>query len=194
MSGLPAASLADRVLDAANVCCERWGYDRATIDDISAEAGVSRATLYRLFPGGREVLLDAMRERNVRRFLDELDAHLADADTLEDLVIGIVSHATLQLRNDAHLQFMLASEPGAVARDLGVESLPRIVSTATLVFGPRFAPFLSDDGAADLAEWVSRLVVSYFLAPSPSTDLADPDQAAAFVRRFVLPAFAIPAT
>ena len=45
-----------RVLDAAKLCCERWGLAKVTIDDIATEAGVSRATLYRLFPGGKDVL------------------------------------------------------------------------------------------------------------------------------------------
>ncbi len=185
-------SLTDRVLDAARVCCDRWGISRVTADDIATEAHISRATLYRLFPGGREVLFEALRERDIRRFLDELDAHLAAVDTLEELIVGIVTHATQQLRGDVHLQLMLASEPGEVARSLGVESMPKIVSAATTVLGPRFAPFLADDAAAELAEWVSRLVVSYFLAPSPSTDLGDVEQATVFVRRFVLPGFSVP--
>lgn len=191
-SGQSASSLVDRVLDAARICCERWGIAKVTVDDIAAEAGISRATLYRLFPGGRDVLFESMREQNIRNFLAELDAHLADADSLEGLLVGIVSHATQQLRGDSHLQLMLASEPGEVARALSVESMPKIVSTATLVLGPRVASFLDEDAAAELAEWVSRLVVSYFLAPSPTTDLADPAQATAFVRRFVLPAFSVP--
>ena len=52
----PAVSSEDRVLDAAKRCCERWGMAKVTVDDIAAEAGISRATLYRLFPGAKEVL------------------------------------------------------------------------------------------------------------------------------------------
>ena len=37
-----------RVLDAAKSCCERWGLAKVTIEDIANEAGVSRATLYRI--------------------------------------------------------------------------------------------------------------------------------------------------
>ena len=87
---------------------------------------------------------------------------------------------------------MMASEPGEVALTLGVESLPNIVLLATTVLGPRLTRFLAPTAAAELAEWVSRVVVSYFLAPSPLVDLSDPVQAAAFTRRFVLPAFLVP--
>src|SRR5436305_275026 len=87
----------ERILDAARVCCERWGINKVTVDDIATEAKISRATLYRLFPGGRDVLFEKLRERDIRDFLIELDANLAGATTYEDLVVGIVSHATRQL-------------------------------------------------------------------------------------------------
>ena len=60
------ASAEDRVLDAATRCCDRWGMAKVTVDDIAAEAGISRATLYRLFPGGKEVLYEALRRRASR--------------------------------------------------------------------------------------------------------------------------------
>ena len=85
--------LNDRILDAARACCDRWGIQKVTVDDIAAEAGVSRATLYRVFPGGREVLFEALREREIRSFLAELDVRVAEASTLEDLVVGIIIHA-----------------------------------------------------------------------------------------------------
>ena len=181
--------LAERILDAARVCCDRWGIQKVTIDDIVAECGVSRATLYRLFPGGRDVLFEALREREIRSFLAQLDVRLADTETLEELVGGIIVHALGQLRSDSQLQLMMASEPGEVARTLGVESMPNIVRLATTVLGPRLTRFLAPKAAAELAEWVSRVVVSYFLAPSTLVDLTDPAQATAFARRFVLPAF-----
>jgi hypothetical protein len=43
--------------------------------------------------------------------------------------------------------------------------------------------------SAELAELLSRLVVTYFLVPSRFVDLGDPESASSFVRSFVLPAF-----
>lgn len=182
----------DRILDAARSCCIRWGIQKVTIDDIAAEAGVSRATIYRSFPGGRDVLFGAMREQRIRRFLSELDLHLADAEDLDTLVAAVISHAIGQLRGDTQLHLMMASSPGEVARSLGVESMPRIIELTTAVLGPRLLRFIDGDRAAELAEWVSRVVVSYFLAPSNLVDLGDPVAALAFARRFVTPAFSVP--
>lgn len=182
----------ERVLDAARACCVRWGIAKVTIDDIASEAGMSRATLYRLFPGGREVLFEAMREQGISSFLAELDAQLADAEDLDHLVAAVISHAIVQLRADTQLQLLMASQPGEVARSLGVESMPRIIRLTTAFLGPRFLRFLDAERAGELAEWVSRVVVSYFLAPSTRLDLADPACALGFVRRFVTPAFVFP--
>jgi AcrR family transcriptional regulator len=182
-------SVEDRVLDAARICCDRWGITKVTVDDIATEAKISRATLYRLFPGGRDVLFEKLRERDIRDFLVELDARLADVTSYEALVVGIVSHATRQLREDAHLQLMLASSPGEVARELGVDGMPNIVRLAAALIGPRVEPYIGTDNAVELSEWLARIVLSYFLAPSELVDLADPVQTTAFVRRFVLPAF-----
>ena len=48
---------------------------------------------------------------------------------------------------------------------------------------PWFAPYIGEAGAAELAEWLSRVVISYFLAPSAYHDLADEASAADFVHR-----------
>ena len=69
----PTSRAEGRVLDAAKRCCERWGIAKVTIDDIAAEAGVSRATLYRLFPGGKDVLFEALRVRELEEFFTELE-------------------------------------------------------------------------------------------------------------------------
>jgi AcrR family transcriptional regulator len=179
----------DRVLDAAKRCCERWGVAKVTVDDIAAEARISRATLYRLFPGGRDVLYEALRVRETEEFMATLTEHVAGATTFEEVVVRGVVGATRMLQTDEHLKLMLASEPGEVASDLTVAGLPRIFRVATIFLTPFFAPYIGRDQSARLAEWLARVVISYFLAPSRYVDLADEASATDFVRSFVLPAF-----
>jgi AcrR family transcriptional regulator len=180
----------DRVLDAAKRCCERWGVQKVTIDDIVAESGVSRATIYRLFPGGRDVLYEALRLRETEEFFSGLQDEIRGATTFEQVVVRGVVAATRALRADEAFKLMLASEPGTVAARLTVEGLPRILRVGTAHLSPWFAPYIGKDQSARLAEWLSRVVISYFLAPSRFVDLADETSATAFVRAFVLPAFA----
>ena len=102
-----------RVLDAAKSCCERWGIAKVTIDDIAAEAGVSRATLYRMFPGGKDVLFDALRVRELEDFFTRLTASLDGADRPRG---PAGAHASCSPRTSCAptttSRSMLASEPG----------------------------------------------------------------------------------
>ena len=87
-----------RVLDAARRCCERWGLSKVNVDDIAAEAGISRATLYRLFPGGRDVLFEAMRVTEVNDFFARLRDHLDGVDDVEDVLVRTVVFALADMR------------------------------------------------------------------------------------------------
>lgn len=174
--------LAARVLDAVKVCCERYGVAKVTVDDVVVESGVSRATIYRLFPGGRDVLFDALRVREITEFFDVLTAETDGVDSFEELVERLVVVATNQLRADEHLTIMLAAEPGETLTQLTVDGLPRIIRVATTYLRPLLAPYLDPDHAEPLIELLVRNVLSYFLAPSEHVDLGDPDSARAFLR------------
>ena len=179
----------EAVLDAAKSCCDRWGMAKVTIDDIAGEAGVSRATIYRMFPGGKDVLFDALRVRETEEFLVALRDGVADATTLDELLVRTVVHATRELRADEHFAVMLASEPGEIAADLTVQGVPRIVRLASVFLCPLVEAYLPRHEAVRLVELLSRLVISYFLAPSIHVDLGDPDSARRFLRTYILPAF-----
>ena len=97
--------------------------------------------------------------------------------------------ATHELRDDQHLALMLASAPGDTLGQLTVEGLPRIMRVATIFLVPLVDPYLPRRESARLVELLSRLVISYFLAPSDHVDLGDPESARPFINAFVLPAF-----
>ncbi len=178
-----------RVLDAAKLCTAKWGIAKVTIDDIAGEAGVSRATLYRMFPGGKDVMFDALRVRELEDFFTRVGTHVDGHDDLESLLIRIVGVATRELRDDQHLSLMLASEPGDTLSQLTVEGLPRIMRVATVFLVPMVDHYLPRRESIRLVELLARLVISYFLAPSEHVDFADADSAREFLRIFVLPAF-----
>ena len=173
------------VLDAVKRCCERWGIEKVTVDDIARESGVSRATMYRIFPGGRDVIFEAHRVYELDRFFTVLLRQIEGATSLEDLLVRTVTCATRELRGDDHLALMLASEPGAVLGELTVEGLPRIVRVATAYLIPFADEFLPRPQSRVLIDIVARLVISYFLAPSPVVDFGDEQSARQFLRPFL---------
>lgn len=179
-----------RVLDAVKTCCERWGVEKTTVDDIARESGVSRASLYRMFPGGRDVLFEAHRVDELDSFfsalIDEVDEYQAsESPTLHGLIARTVSVAMRALREDEHLAVMLSSEPGEVISNMTVEGLPRTIRVATAYLTPLVDAYLPRREARGLIELTVRLVISYFLAPSDQIDLADERQAHAFIAPFV---------
>lgn len=170
-----------RALDAAKRCCERWGVARVTVDDIATEAGMSRATLYRLFPGGKDVLFESLRVRELTEFLDELSAHVTGIEELDVLLVRAVGFATRELRDDRHLALMMAAEPGEVLADLTVDGLPRILRLTAEHLLPFVEPHLGRDEAVIVLEAITRLVISCFFGPSDLVDFGDEASARAFL-------------
>jgi AcrR family transcriptional regulator len=181
----PAATVEDRVLLAVRECCERYGSAKVTIDDIAAAARVSRATIYRMFPGGKDVLFEALRVRELEEFFADLERAVEGASSLHELLVRTVVTATRRLRDDEHLALMLAAEPGEVLSQLTSAGVPRIVRFATTFLVPLLDPFLDRAEARTVIDVLSRLTISYFLAPSDAVDLGRYESAAAFLAPFI---------
>ena len=179
-SSSPVASAGDLVLDALHACIERWGIDKVTIDDVASESKVSRASIYRLFPGGKEVMFDALRVRNLNEFFEGLRASLHDVDSILDLVVQASVYSTTALRADEQLVKMLAADDTAALRGLTVDGLPRIINVASAYLLPYVSKFLPSEEGLRFVDLLARLVISHFLAPSSLVDLADPSSAREF--------------
>ncbi len=169
------------VLDAALTCSHQLGFSKVTIDDICRESGVSRATIYRLFPGGRDVLFEALRVRELHQFFDHVLAEIAAETTVESIVVGSVVTATSLLQADEHLAMMLSSEPGEALGQLTAAGLPRIIRMATEALAPHLEPLIGRDAAHRLIDLVVRLTVSHFLSPVDAVDLNDAESAQQFL-------------
>jgi AcrR family transcriptional regulator len=78
--GMAPGSPAERIVAATLRCISRWGVGKTSLDDVAREAGVSRATVYRLFPGGRDGLFEAVARHEIARFFAAVGTRLAAAD------------------------------------------------------------------------------------------------------------------
>ena len=178
----------ERVLDAALRCIARWGVAKTTLDDVAREAGISRATVYRLFPGGKDGLMDAVAGTEVRRFFAAVAARMAEADTLEDTLVAGMAEAGRRIYGNPALQFLMAHEPEAVLPRLAFAKLDEVLAAAARVAAPHLERWLDRDTALRAGEWAARLVLSYACTPGEShVDVADEASVRSLVRAFVLP-------
>lgn len=69
------------VLDAALTVFSEAGFEAASMAAVAAEAGISKAVLYDVFPGGKNEMFEALLERGERQFMDHM---AADVDTSGD--------------------------------------------------------------------------------------------------------------
>jgi AcrR family transcriptional regulator len=181
---------AERILEATLVLVARWGVAKTTLADVAKEAGCSRATVYRAFPGGKGHLLGALADRELAAYLGSiLDAIDAADDLGEALTMALVIGARLLRDHDA-AQFLLEHEPAVLIPFLGFHEVEHLYRHTAAQAAPHLERFLPVDRAAWAAEWAARLFITYLFNPADHLDLADPDAARRLVGRYLLPAFA----
>jgi AcrR family transcriptional regulator len=180
-------SLRLRVVDAALVCLARQGVRKTTVDDVARQAGVSRATLYRNFPGGRDAVLAAVVETEVARLFSRLGAVMGAAEDVEEMLVAGLSEAAEALTGHDALRYLFTHEPEVVLPSLAFARMDRLLAVAAGMAGPSFERWLEPDHAARAAEWLTRIVVSYVSCPTEGADLTRPEDVRRLVRCFVLP-------
>lgn len=182
-----------RVRAATLSCIARFGSAKTTLDDVARESGVSRATIYRVFPGGRETLLEAVLSAEVHRFFGKLADEVEGHDDLEELLVVAIGESMRFLLGHEALRTVVALEPGLVLPQLAFHRLGAIIDATTAFAAPYLVPHLASHAdAVSGAEHLVRVVLSYTLHPSDSLDPYDDDSVRAFVRDHVLPALLPP--
>ena len=176
-----------RIVDATLACLARQGLGKTTVDDIAREAGFSRATLYRTFPGGKDAVVEAVVETEVARLFSSLAVVMGAATDLEDVLVAGMVESARRLGGHQALAYLLAHEPDVILPRLTFSDMDRILFCAGDFAAPFFARWLSPDQASRAAEWAVRIVLAYLGDPAPGTDLSDPEDTRALVRAFVMP-------
>ncbi len=187
-----AAGAADRphrvrIVDATLECLARYGTAKTTVDDVARQAGLSRATVYRVFPGGKVEILAAVVDTEMARLFSALGARMGGADRLVDVLVNGIVEAVTRVTTHPALVYLAEHEPDVVLRHLAFDESNRLLATATRFVAPFLARWMDPDESARVAEWSTRIVLSYSLSPSADTDLTDPEHARRLVETFVLP-------
>jgi len=182
-----------RILDAAVACIERWGLAKTTLEDVATEAGLSRATVYRWFDGGRDQLITETVGWETARFMTRLVDAVAPEPDLESKLVQGLMFGHQAVRDHVLLQRILNSEPELFLTEFhstvpALDQLARAYIVEQLGH-EQLRPGVDVDWAA---EYIARLFLSY-LGSHGSWDLADPVQVRHLVRTQLLGGVVVPA-
>jgi AcrR family transcriptional regulator len=176
----------ERILAATYACVARWGLAKTTVEDAARQANVSRATIYRTFPGGRDELIDATVAWAMAEFWLRLYEQVQGATTLEEVLELGIRFARRSILEHEVLQRIMQTEPEKLLPALTVESV-RVRD----VIADFLVPYLEGRGALpgldlhEATDFLARMVLSYIVAPG-RWDLDDPDQVAELVEAELL--------
>ena len=176
----------DRILAAAYACIARYGLAKTTVEDVARESGLSRASIYRTFPGGRDELIREVISWEIGRFFADLAHAVADADGFEDVVERALLHAHRAVGEHVVLQHLLLTEPEKLVPQITMET-SRFVPLIAAFAEPYLAQETLRPGIdrRQAADYVARMVVSHIASPG-RWDLADEDQVQSLVRTEIL--------
>lgn len=183
-----------RIRAAALACIAERGITRMSVDDVARDAGVSRATLYRTFPGGKDTLVEAVLGRELHRFFGELGRDLARQDEAERLLVAGVGSALRFLTTHPALRGVLDHEPDLLLSQVAFHRLGPVLDAAAAFAAPYLRPHVRGDhrapeaAATEVAELLVRVVLAYALVPSPRVDPHDEASITRLVRQHLLPA------
>ena len=89
----------DHILNAAEICFVRSGFDRATMQDIAREAAMSPANIYRYFSSKEDVVLGlAERDREQGAVLLK---EIEQSGDQRGVLLGVIEHFFVRLSREA---------------------------------------------------------------------------------------------
>jgi len=176
----------ERVLAATYACVARFGMGKTTVEDVVKESGVSRASIYRLFPGGKDQLLRETVGWEMNHFFGRLAEAVYDAPDFASLLEEGLVFAHRSIQEHEVLRKVLETEPERLLPLITVEQ-HRVLDFITAFLLPylereqragRVRPGVDLDAAT---EYVARLVLSLIGSPG-RWDMDDPEQVRLLVR------------
>ena len=173
----------ERLLQATYACVARYGIAKTTVEDVARVARVSRATVYRYFPGGRDQLIADTVAWEVAGFFSRLAEAVAGVADLPTLLVEGLVYAHRAMEEHEVLQKVLQTEPERLLPSLTVAANQVLVRIrGFLVPYLQQQPLREGVTIEEAADYLARLVLSY-IGTQGSVDLTDRAKVEALVRR-----------
>jgi TetR/AcrR family transcriptional regulator len=175
------------ILDAAQRVFEQYGARRANVEDVAKAAGISRSTLYRAYPT-KEALLQAVLDRQIDEFFDQLDAFSAGLPPRE-AIVECFSAGIALTREIPLLARLVETEPeiitgvgGSAQTSVVLGSADRVAMTLR-----RSGATMPDHELHVVAELMLRIAYTYLLNPHGAVDMTDDTQVREYAIRYLAP-------
>lgn len=144
----------DPVLDAAARCIDRKGFDNTSLEEVAAEAGVSRTTLYRRY-GNRDSLFTALLIARAEPFrLWSRHVYLGPG-TVAERVETVLAHAILEMQRVGWLDRTLHTGMSAAAIRVFKASHAHGSDTG---LAPLLASMMDQRGASEARVTIAELI------------------------------------
>lgn len=166
-------------------CVERFGAEKTSLADVAQELGITRQTIYRLFPGW-EALQEAVALRAASAFVDRMTEHVEAIEDPVKALLECVAFTVEGLPREPSLSLVLLPDR---RRQLSAAHLTTVASSLTLDLFGRLAsdrPGANlDDPSDELVEIYLRTVQSLVQEPAP---VRSPAELRGFLRLWLGPA------
>jgi AcrR family transcriptional regulator len=175
------------IIDAAVTCVRRLGARKVSVEDIATQAGISRRTLYRLYPNRRAIMRAVIFNR-LEKIATQIQDAMRKCKTFEDCIVtGSVLTIKIARRDDVYVSIsdddstLVLNNP---SYRKGTQVEPLFLSTWAGVFerGRKEGKIHKSLTNHQLSDWL----MSIHLVIQWREDLNDTEKTA-LLRTFVLP-------
>lgn len=194
LAGLDADHPRRRLVQAAIRCLDDVALTDLGLGAVAREAGLSRATLYRNFPNGRDELLRAALATEVAEFWSGMAQAVAAESTLERRLTRGLIEGLRRIENHALLQRMVHHEAEQFASMLD-ELEPAVFGLLSAYLADLLERF-ADDVSCDVdreeaSRYLATMILSYLGSPA-LVDFTDEVRVAHLVRTQLLGGILVP--
>ncbi len=177
-----------RIIDATLTCLDRWGVDKTSLNDIAHEAGVTRPTVYRYFPGKEDIVQAALLQVGFR-FGQKLFNHISQFDTPAERVIEAIMFTFKQLPKEPYLGLAVKNEMASYINERALASQESLEIRHAL-----FAEILNHDSRympdiEEIVEVTTRFTLSLLIVDGGKK--RNDKEMRAFLTRRLLPALGL---